>query len=193
MDNLKTKDLIVMGIFFVIYFSLYVVLGFMGMVPILVLFFPFISAIVVGPIVMLYMAKVPKKWGLFIFGMLGPLIFFMLGQTFILPLVALIFVSLAEYFFRKGNFKSFKYNTIAYGFFSAWICGNIIQILLVKEKFEEYHKFGSMPDGYFDKLDALVSWPVMILIIIGAFVGGLIGAYLGKLMLKKHFEKAGIV
>lgn len=33
----------------------------------------------------------------------------------------------------------------------------------------------------------------MALVYLGAIVGGIIGAYIGKGLLKKHFTKAGIV
>ena len=43
------------------------------------------------------------------------------------------------------------------------------------------------------KLIALLNFSSMILVYIGAIVGGIIGAYIGKAFLKKHFEKAGII
>ncbi len=52
MNSLKIKDLINIGIFFVIYFVVFFAIGFIGLVPILFLFYPFVAAIIVGPIVM---------------------------------------------------------------------------------------------------------------------------------------------
>ncbi len=192
-EKLKIKDFVTIGIFFVIYFVLTISLGMIGVMPILVLPYPFILGVLAGTVIMLFMAKVPKPWALFIFGMIAPLIMVAVGHTFVLPLVAFIFVALAEFFFRKGGFKSFKYNAISYGFFSCWITGSIIQMLLVREQYEAYHVKTGMDAAYFDVLAKYVTWGSMILIIIGAFIGGIIGAYLGKAMLKKHFEKAGIV
>ena len=50
-----------------------------------------------------------------------------------------------------------------------------------------------MGHDYIMKLIALVNYRSMILVYIGAIVGGIVGAYIGKVFLKKHFEKAGIV
>ena len=50
-----------------------------------------------------------------------------------------------------------------------------------------------MGHDYIMKLIALLNFRSMILVYIGAIVGGIIGAYIGKVFLKKHFEKAGII
>ncbi len=165
----------------------------MGLVPILFMIYPTVMGIIGGTLIMLFMAKVPKPWALFILGMLSPLVMFFMGHTYIILIVSVVFIGLAEFMFRKGGFTSFKYNAISYGFFSCWLGASLMQILLVKERYREIYKASGMPDEYFNTMDKLISWPTMVLIILGAFVGGIIGAYLGKKMLKKHFEKAGIV
>ncbi len=192
-EKLKIKDLVTIGIFFVIYFVLFFGVGMMGVVPILFTIYPCALGIIAGTVIMLFMAKVPKPWALFILGMISPLIMFAMGHSVVVPLVALVFIGLAEFFFRKGRFKSFKFNTIAHGFFSCWISGSLMQMLLAREKYEEIHIKSGVSPEYFEKLSALISWPSIALIIAGAFLGGIIGAFIGKAMLKKHFEKAGIV
>ncbi len=192
-NKLRIKDLVTIGIFFVIYFVVMFAVGMMGIVPILFLAYPTALGIVGGTIVMLFMAKVQKPWALLIFGMLSPLVMFVMGHTIIVPIVSLIFVGLSEYFFRKGNFKSFKYNAISHGFFTCWITGSLMQMLLAKEKYMAIHEAAGMDPSYFPRLEALISWPSIALVIAGGFIGGVIGAYIGKAMLKKHFEKAGIV
>ncbi len=192
-EKLKIKDLVTIGIFFVIYYVVMFGTGMIGMIPILFLCWPTIFGIIAGTIIMLFMAKVPKPWALFILGIIPSLTMVAMGHTFVVLLVALIFVGLAEFFFRKGGFKSFKYNAIAYGFFSCWISGSLMQMLLVHDKYKELNfKLGIEPET-FAKLESLISWPSMALVTAGAFLGGIIGAFIGKAMLKKHFEKAGII
>ncbi len=53
-------------------------------------------------------------------------------------------------------------------------------------------KMGMSPE-YVNKLQTLISIPTLIGMIITAFIGGVIGAYIGKAMFKKRFEKAGIM
>lgn len=191
--HLKIKDFVTMGIFFVIYFAVFFGVGMMGLIPFLFLCFPFVSAVINGTIVMLYMAKVPKPWSMFLFGMLGPLFMWAMGHTYVLPAVALPFVALAELFFRLGKFKSLRYTALSYAFFSCWIVGSLMQMLLVKERYIQMSLEMKMSPEYLNSLEKLISYPSMLLVTLGAFVGGLIGAFIGKKMLKKHFAKAGII
>ncbi len=190
--KLKTKDLVMIGIFFVLYFVLSFVIGMMGIVPILFLVYPTVLGIITGTLILLFMEKVQKPWALFILGMLMPLSMFAMGHSYIVPLLSFIFMGIAEFFFRKGEFKSFKYNAISFAFFNCWICSSLSQILLVKEQYMAVHEKAGMDHSYFVEYEALMSWPVFALVVLGAFVGGLIGAYIGKKMLKKHFKKAGL-
>ena len=190
--KLKVKDLVSIGVFAVIYFVLLYGVGMMGMIPILFLIYPTVLAIVAGTVVMLFMTKVQKPWALFIFGMIAPLLMFAMGHTYVLPVFSLIVIIIAELIRKIGNYNSFKYNMLSYAVFSTWICGSLIQMLLVKEKYLEM-SIEMMGKDYVDAMEKLITYPHMALVALGAFLGGIIGAYIGKALLKKHFEKAGIV
>ena len=142
MEKLRIKDLVTIGVFTVIYFVLMFLSGMVGMVPVLYLAYPTLAGIITGIVIMLFMAKVQKPWGLFILGL---------------------------------------------------ICGFLMQILLAKDKVIGLAETRGMGHDYIMKLIALVNYRSMILVYIGAIVGGIVGAYIGKVFLKKHFEKAGIV
>ena len=193
MDNkkLKVKDLVSIGVFGVIYFALMFGVGMMGMIPILFLIYPTVLGIIAGTVVMLFMAKVQKPWALFIFGMISPLVMFAAGHTYVGVVLSLIVMIIAELIRKIGNYKSFKYNMISYAIFSTWICSSMMQMLLAKEVYVEHCKM--MGDDYVVALEKLITYPHMALVALGAIVGGFIGAYIGKALLKKHFEKAGIV
>lgn len=193
MDNkkLKVKDLVSIGVFGVIYFALMFGVGMMGMIPILFLIYPAVLAVVAGTVVMLFMTKVQKPWALFIFGMISPLVMFAGGHTYVVPVISLIVMITAELIRKIGNYNSFKYNMISYAVFSTWICSSMMQMLLAKEVYIEHCRM--MGDDYVVALEKLITYPHMALVALGAFLGGILGAYIGKALLKKHFEKAGIV
>ena len=193
MDNkkLKVKDLVSIGVFGVIYFALMFGIGMMGMIPILFLIYPTVLAIVAGTVVMLFMTKVQKAWALFIFGMISPLVMFAAGHTYVVLVLSLIVMIIAELIRKIGNYNSFKYNMISYAIFSTWICSSMMQMLLSKEVYIEHCRM--MGDDYVVALEKLITYPHMALVALGAFLGGILGAYIGKSLLKKHFEKAGIV
>jgi len=50
-----------------------------------------------------------------------------------------------------------------------------------------------MGEEFASGMERLVTYPNMALVYLGAILGGIIGSYIGKALLKKHFEKAGIV
>lgn len=189
-EKLKVKDLVTIGIFAVIYFIVMFGVGMIGMIPILFLIYPTILGIVSGVIVMLFMAKEQKPWALFIFGMLTPLGMFVMGHTYVVPVHALVVMLIAEFIRRGGNYRSFKYNAIAFGIFNMWICGSLMQMLLAKEKYLEM--CAMMGSDYTQALEKLITYPHMAIVYAGAFIGGIVGAWIGRAMLKKHFIKAGI-
>ena len=189
--KLKVKDLVSIGVFAVIYFALMFGVGMMGMIPILFLVYPTVLGIIAGPVLMLFMTKVQKPWALFILGMISPLVMFAMGHTYVVAVLSLIVMIIAELIRKIGNYNSFKYNMLSYAIFSTWICSSLMQMLLAKEKYIELSMM--MGKDYVDAMEKLITYPHMALVALGAFLGGIIGAYIGKALLKKHFEKAGIV
>lgn len=193
MEKLKIKDLVTIGVFTVIYFVLMFLSGMIGIVPILYLAYPTVAGIITGIVIMLFMAKVQKPGGLFILGLICGLIVIAMGNTYVILVHALISMAIAEIIRKTGGYKSFKYNMLSFAIFNTWICGFLMQVLLAKDKVIEIAETRGMGYAYIMKLIALLNLSSMILVYIGAIVGGIIGAYIGKAFLKKHFEKAGII
>ncbi|MGP1618170.1 MptD family putative ECF transporter S component [Peptostreptococcus stomatis] len=193
MEKLKIKDLVTIGVFTVIYFVLMFLSGMIGIVPILYLAYPTVAGIITGIVIMLFMAKVQKPGGLFILGLICSLIVIAMGNTYVILVHALISMAIAEIIRKTGGYKSFKYNMLSFAIFNTWICGFLMQVLLAKDKVIEIAETRGMGYAYIMKLIALLNFSSMILVYIGAIVGGIIGAYIGKAFLKKHFEKAGII
>ena len=192
-EKLRIKDLVTIGVFTVIYFVLFFVAGMVGIIPILYLAYPALAGIITGIVIMLFMAKVQKPWGLFLLGLICSLIVIAMGNTYIIVIHAVISMVIAELLRKKGEYRSFKYNMLSFAIFNTWICGFLMQILLAKDKVIELAETRGMGHDYIMKLITLLNFRSMILVYIGAIVGGILGAYIGKAFLKKHFEKAGIV
>lgn len=189
--KLELKDLVLIGIFAVIYLVLMFAVGMIGLIPILFLVYPTIAGIICGPLVLLFMAKEQKPFALFIFGMLMPIVMFLGGHTYIVILISVIIILIAELIRKMGNYNSMKHNIISCAVFSMWIGSSLSQMLFAKEKYIQMCKM--MGDEYTKALEKLITYPNLLLVFVGAFIGGLIGAFIGKKLLKKHFERAGIV
>lgn len=183
-NKLELKDLVLIGVYAVIYIVIMFAVGMMGLVPILFLIYPTVAAIICGPLVLLFMAKVPKPLSLVVIMLLG-------GHTYVVIVVAAIIVVIAELIRKLGNYRSLKYNMLSYAVFAMWIGGSLSQMVLAREKYLQMCKM--MGDNYGQALAKLITYPNLALVFLGAFVGGLIGALLGKKILKKHFVRAGIV
>ena len=190
-QKLKIKDLVTIGVFAVIYLVIMFSVGMIGVIPILFLIYPTILGIVSGTVVMLFMAKVQKPWALLIFGMLTPIFMMVEGHTYILVLHAFVVILIAELIRRTGNYNSFKYNMLSFAIFNTWICGSLMQMLWAREKYIELSMM--MGKEYVDILIKLITYQHMALVYLGAIIGGLIGANIGRILLKKHFIKAGII
>lgn len=198
-EKLTIRDLAHIGVFLVIY---YVLIGLMSMTFVLLgmgatdpflawLCFggaPFMTGVVAGPVVMLLMTKVQKAWGFFIFGMLSPLALWATGHTWIVPAISVFFVGLAEFILRKGHFKSLKAMTLAYACFNIWAMTPFFAVLWIQ--FMQTRMVEKMGKNL---VMTIFTFPHMLGIVGVAFVGGLIGAFLGRKMINKHFHKAGIV
>ena len=80
---------------------------------------------------------------------------------------------------------------LTFAIFNTWICGSLMQMLWAREKYIEIAMV--MGEDYVNALIKLVTYPNMALVYLGAILGGLIGANIGRILLKKHFIKAGII
>jgi len=189
--KLKIKDLVTIGVFAVIYVVIIFALGMIGFLPVLYLVYPALLGIVSGTVIMLFMAKVQKPWAVLILGMLTSVLMMVEGNTYLLIIHSFVVMLIAELIRRVGNYNSFKYNMLSFAIFNTWICGSLMQMLWAREKYIEIAMV--MGEDYVNALIKLVTYPNMALVYLGAILGGLIGANIGRILLKKHFIKAGII
>ena len=190
--RLEVRDLVTIGVFGVIYFVCMFAVGMMGVVPILYLLYPMVFGVVGGPIVLLFMAKVQMPWALVIFGMITPIIMFLFGHTLLVPGVALVTILVAEGIRRIGKYRSLRYNMLAYVVMATILCSSLLQMLVMKARYLQLTE-AEMGREYTEALEKLISVRNMGFVYLGAVLGGTVGAFLGRKLLKKHFEKAGIV
>ena len=189
--KLKIKDLVTIGVFAVIYVVIIFALGMIGFLPVLYLVYPALLGIVSGTVIMLFMAKVQKPWAVLILGMLTSVLMMVEGNTYLLIIHSFVVMLIAELIRRVGNYNSFKYNMLSFAIFNTWICGSLMQMLWAREKYIEIAMV--MGEEYVNALIKLVTYPNMALVYLRAILGGLIGANIGRILLKKHFIKAGII
>lgn len=193
-DKLKTKDFITIGIFSAIYVvGTMVLVTISGITPITYLFASTISSLLLAPIYFLFVARTKKKNAVLIFGVIVGIVFGMMMMSYWLVIpTTIIGVLLAEFFARRAEFKRFGTLVVSYVCFSLWSLGVFSTFFVFKDKF--------LLDAaqYYDArqvtlMEQVLNQPlVLVAVYVLAIVGAIIGAYISKSLLNKHFKKAGI-
>lgn len=191
-EKLSISDMITIAIFTVIMFIIVFAVGMIGYIPVLMVGLPVIEAIICGIPFMLFLTKVKKFGMITILSIIMGLIFFATGHTWMPIIFFTIFGLIADFIFKKGEYSSVKHAFISYATFCLAIMGNMIPFIIMRDYYRQ-HLLSSMGEEYTNFVMMYVQDWVMILLFIFTFIAGLIGAYIGRLILKKHFEKAGIV
>lgn len=189
--KLRAKDLIYAGAFAALYLVLiFVSAAATGFAPIGFLIRPFLVGIVCAPVYMLYVAKVKKFGAILILGVLFGLI--TMSQTIFSLALAIVLALIAEFICKSGNYESKLKTKISFMIFNINIVGPYLILLYAKPRYLEMIEDYSGPE-YAVRMDALMPTWIILLLAAIAVIGAIIGtAFAGKLM-KKHFEKAGIV
>ena len=190
-NKLQAKDLIRVGIFTAIYFVVMFAVGMLGYIPILFIMLPIIVPIVMGIPFMLFLTKVKKFGMVTIMAVLLGLLMFATGHTWLPVATGLICGVLADLIFKAGKYQSFTNTVFGYAVFGIWVMGAMLPMWLMRESYFEYIR-GSMGDQYANTILAYTPGWMAIVVVAVAFVAGIAGAFVGRAVLKKHFERAGI-
>lgn len=91
------------------------------------------------------------------------------------------------------GYKSFKGIALAGSFSAIGFIGSPLPMWLFQESYMKSIEEMGMGVEYVEGLQSMISVGSFIGMLAVAFVGGFIGTLIGRKMLKKHFEKAGIV
>lgn len=189
--KIQPKDLITIGIFTAIMFVICMGVAMLGYIPV---FIPLLSVLVPlagGIPFMLFLTKVRKFGMILIMSVLTGLVVGFMGMGVWTIATGPIAGFLAELILRSGNYKSAGKSVLAYGVFSMWVIGNYIPIVVTRNNY-----YSMLVSGYGQEYaDTLMSyipdWSLLPLLAV-CFVSGVLGACLGKALLKKHFVRAGI-
>lgn len=189
-NKLKGKELINIGIYAAIYCVIMMCIAMLGYIPILMPMLCVIGPIILGVPMMLFYTKVRK------FGMISILtivvgIFLCVTGMGIWPvLFSIVFGVLADLIAKSGGYASVKKTILSYGTFCVLIFGNYVPLYLDPVGyFSTRQSFG---EEHINTLSSIMQpWTAPVLVI-AAFVCCILGALLGKALLKKHFVKAGI-
>ena len=178
--SLTVRDLVTTGIFSALFFVVTMVGGiFFAPNPVLTFLMPPVVALLTGPVYLLLVAKVPKRGPVLILGILMGLIMFVTGMYWIWSVFYVVLALVAELISGAGGFKNMKLNILGFMVFSLNPIGSYMMLWINRQ-------------AYMDTMSATAQgWMLPAMIAATLFLAWL-GGLLGRRLLKKQFEKAGI-
>lgn len=193
-NKLKAKDFITIGIFTAILFAVEFAFGMLGYIhPFIVASYVVILPLASGIPMMLFYTKVEKFGMITIVSVLLAIIMFIGGMGYLGAPLIIISGLIADLIAKSGNYKSFKKIVLSFGVFNLWICANYFPILVTADSYRQDLVDGGYSADYVNNLFAAINVKTIAILVVLAFAFGCLGAVIGKAVVKKHFEKAGIV
>lgn len=80
---------------------------------------------------------------------------------------------------------------LSHGIFSCWIIGNFLPFLLTANTYLPTVR-AQYGDAYVDELMTYLQPELYPVLLAACFVTGVVGGFIGRAILKKHFKRAGI-
>ncbi len=189
-NKLNGRDFINIGIYAAIYFVIVMALAMTGLIPIFLILLSSMIGVIGGIPFMLFLTKVKKPGMILIMSLIMGILMFVTGMTWMPIPFSIVTGIIAELVYRNGGYKSMRSAILTTGLFPLWACGNYLPLFLQRAKyFADKPSYGQ---EYIDTVAKLTpSWMFFVLLI-ATFACGVIGGFIGKALLKKHFERAGI-
>jgi hypothetical protein len=189
--KLTAKDLMYAGAFAAIYIvlMLIIVMG-SGIVPILYVLSPITVGAVCGTVYMLSVLKVRRFGAALIMGVL----FALIASSANAPgfIIAICTSLLAELIIFLGKYKSKKMYLLSFVAFNLNMACPFSMLIFARDKFFEISTQYRGEEST-AALRAVLPEGIYLAIVGFALIGGILGAFIANRLIKKHFEKAGII
>ena len=190
-QTLKGKDLINIGIYAAIFCVIVTAIAMLGFIPIMLPMLCVFVPILGGIPYMLFLTKVDKFGMITIFSTIVGLFLWVTGMGYWPTIFGVVFGVLTDLIAKSGNYKSSKKDILGCGVFNIAVFGNFVPLFTnIEAYFSTRQSFG---EEYIEALTGIFAntWLIPAMIA-SCVICGWIGGFLGKALLKKHFEKAGI-
>ncbi len=194
--KLNAKDFILIGVLTALMWIICMIISTIMSVagPVTNVFYPAVVAVPNGIVMMLLLAKVPKKGVFTICGTIQGILFLLVGAFWFIPISLIAGGLICDFLVMRRKELSLKSMITAYSLFSGiFAFGAICPIKLLQSSFVGAMEKNNIARDYIDQMVRITSVPMLVLIVAAGFAGGLLGGYIGRKALKKHFIKAGLV
>lgn len=191
--GLTAKDLVTIGIFSALFLVFALVGGiFFAPNPVLTFYMPVGSALLCGPIYLLMLAKVKKRWAASILGAVLCVVWFVTGMHWAMALGYLAMGILADLVAGAGCYESRKINSLSYILLSLGGTGSYLVFFANPDGWAKTMLGNGAEASYIDTMRATGTGWILAAMLTGTIIAAAVSAFIGCRMLKKQFKKAGI-
>ena len=188
--GLGVKDLVTVGIFS----ALFLVFALVGGIsfapnPVLTFYMPVGIALLCGPIYLLMLAKVKKRWAVSILGAILCIVWFVTGMHWAMALGYLVMGVAADFVAGAGEYKSKMMNSVSYIVISLGGTASYLVFFANPDGWAKTMLGNGTEQSYIDTMRETGSVWIML---VGTVLAAAVSAFVGCKMLRKQFEKSGI-
>ena len=160
--------------------------------PVLTFYMSVGSALLCGPIYLLMLAKVQKRWVATILGAILCIVWFVTGMHWAMALGYLIMGIAADLVAGTGEYKSKKVNSLSYILLSLGGTASYLVFFADLDGWAKTMLGNGTEQSYIDTMRSTGTTWILIIMLVGTILAAAISAFVGCKMLKKQFEKAGL-
>ena len=191
--GLTAKDLVTIGIFSALFLVFALVGGiFFAPNPVLTFYMPVGSALLCGPVYLLMLAKVQKRWAAAILGAILCIVWFVTGMHWAMALGYLAMGVIADLVAGTGNYQSRKINSLSYILLSLGGTGSYLVFFANPDGWAKTMLGNGTEQSYIDTMRSAGNTWILIVMLAGTVLAAAVSAFIGCRMLRRQFEKAGI-
>lgn len=192
--GLTVKDLVTCGIFTALFFVFTMAGGmFFAPNPVLTFVMPCVIALLTGPIYLLLIAKVKKHGPIVILSIIMGFMMFITGMYWLWSIFYIFLGIIAELIAGIRKFQNNKLNILSFIVFSMNPLGSYMMLWINRESYFSYMVGKGTEKSYVDIMGATAQDWMLPAMIVSITVCALISCFIGKKLLKKQFEKAGVI
>ena len=191
--GLTVKDLVTVGIFSALFLVFALIGGiFFAPNPVLTFYMPVGSALLCGPVYLLMLAKVHKRWAVTVLGAILCIVWFVTGMHWAMALGYLIMGIVADIVAGSGKYISKKINSISYILLSLGGTGSYLVFFANPDGWAKTMLGNGTEQSYIDTMRSTGTMWILVIMLAGTILAAVLSAFIGCKMLKKQFEKSGI-
>ena len=191
--SLTIKDLVTTGIFSAIFLVFTMIGGiFFAPNPVLTFYMPMGAALLCGPVYLLMIAKVQKRWSVTILGIIMGIIWFVTGMHWAFSLGYIGMGIIADLVAGAGDYRNKAVNLLSYMRMSLGGVYTYVVFFSDPQGWASTMLENGTEQSYIDTMSASAPSWLLAVIIIGTLAIAAFSGWIGGKLLKKQFEKAGI-